>query len=137
MVRSSIVVSIFASVIASNAVAQGNPFDKYSPPWTDDDPPLHSWRSETGFHYIYERDIIRDGKTVTAWIRDKYWTLNNGAERIMSRMTFDCKGRYQYSAQTSYRPDGTVLQQIDRMDDWVYIRPDSANATYETVLCGS
>lgn len=114
---------------------QSDPIVQASPPWGNEEPEF-SWVSQYGHYWIYARDIQRDGSSVTAWIREKKLQPEpNGTVRTLTRMTFDCKGRYRYTAQTVYGENDRVIQEIDREDAWAYVRPDSAYDQYQNALC--
>ena len=128
------------------AVAQeAGPWTKYGEergvqavfPWGNEGPE-YQWESETGYHWIFARDVQRNGNSVSAWIREKFKSpLVDGTSRLLTRLTFDCDGRYQYSAQSSYREDGSVVQEINRTDDWIYVRPDTSFDVFQSALCGA
>ncbi|MCT2557363.1 hypothetical protein N0B51_00030 [Tsuneonella sp. YG55] len=131
-----------APAIAQSSVPETGPWTKYQQsavkpdyPWSDENPE-HQWESEHGYYWIFERDVKREGRLVSAWIREKYKTPQpNGTVLLTTRITLDCDGRYRYSAQSSYRSDGSVVQEIDRVDDWVFIRPGTKFEVFQQSLC--
>lgn len=129
-------IALIALGLSSQALAQEpNPFDRFDIPWGDDTPEF-AWENEHGYYWIYERDVRRQNGEVTAWVRERrFEPASNGTIRSLTRMTFDCKGRYRYSAQTSYGDDDRIIQEIDRESGWTFIRPETGYDTYQQALC--
>lgn len=122
-------------LFAAPAVAQVEPWERYAKPWGDDDP-KHQWWSEGGYHWFFDRDVQRRGTEVTVWLRQSFHEARpDGTVRLMSQVSFDCAGRYRYSAQTASRADGSETQSIDRLGEWTYIRPESHMEVFAEVLC--
>ena len=119
--------------------AQEDPWSGFrlDEPWGNDTPEF-SWRSETEWYWIFQRDIRRDDHGVTVWLNREFFTERfDNVQQIQSRLTFDCADRVRYSAETTYRADGTVIQSFDRLDDWQYIRPGSPFQTIAEEVCRS
>lgn len=106
-------------------------------PWGDETP-QHAWEGGDGYYWIFERDISRAGGHVTAWVREKRKVpASDGTVRTLTRLTFDCEGRFRFSAQSRYRADDAIVQEIDRLDEWTFVRPDSGYDTFQKALCQS
>ena len=106
-------------------------------PWGSN-PPDYSWLSEDRKEtwWIYKSDISRDGKQVTVWLN---WHNNEPAfhdpAKTVTRVTFDCDGKFRRSAETAYYKNGSLHHEVDRLEDWAYIRPRSSYAVFASTLC--
>jgi hypothetical protein len=124
-------------LLSTSATAQdANPFVKYVRPWGEKTPD-YAWQGEDDSHtWIYKKDVIRQNSEVTVWVYSSSRTPKpDGTSFTLTRTTFDCAGRLRYSAQTSYDTSDKVIQQIDRVADWTYIRPDTVNDDIQKKLC--
>ncbi|WP_150122823.1 surface-adhesin E family protein [Porphyrobacter sp. LM 6] len=121
--------------------ASCDPWEKYRAkesqpqPWGNETPD-YGWESEETTYWIYKSDISREGKNVTIWLN---WKLKNprplGASKMLTRLTFDCAGRFRRSAETALTEDGSLYDQVDKLEDWTYIRPRSPYAVIANSLC--
>lgn len=113
-----------------------DPVVKEAPPWGAK-VPAFVWVNDAGDNFwIMEEDISHEGVLVTAWINRHFATpLPDGTVSVVTRVSFDCKGRTRRTAETAYRANRTPVQEINRTEDWAYIRPDTASKLWETALC--
>ncbi len=121
-----------------------NPYDRFDGHWNGDEPVYpwdaqeakFTWLNDSGYYWINAKDIRQEGGAVTAWVNSKLIEpMANGTSHLLTRLTFNCEGQFRYSAQTAYSVDGLPIIEIDRVEDWKYVRPGSAFDTYQQALC--
>lgn len=133
---------IFAgSTIAAQEAGPWNEYRKYveakeAAPWGNSEP-AYVWENTSGDQmWVMPEDITREGGEVTAWVNVHFKApRTDGAVHALTRTSFDCKGRSRRTAETAYRANKTIVHEINRVEDWTYIRPDSVTKAYEEVLC--
>ena len=90
----------------------------------------------TDTYWVYERKVQREDGLVTLWLNRELNEPNRfGVKSVESRLVFDCKERVRYTAETTYKEDGSAYQSFDRLDDWRFIRPQSPFDTISAAVC--
>ncbi|MXO66267.1 surface-adhesin E family protein [Altericroceibacterium endophyticum] len=105
------------------------------PPWGDNVPD-HAWGSSSDTVWFNDSDIQKTGEGVAVWL---HWALRSpdtkGAVKYLTRVIFDCGGRFKFSAQSGYDEMGHEVFTRDGQGEWKFIRPDSNREMMSDAVC--
>lgn len=133
----SVVTLALCALLPNSAQAQADVSEPKVYPWGTATPAL-KWQGTESDYWIMEKDISWQAGQVTAWVIGQYKVATGeGVVKTLTRMTFDCAGRYAITAQSSFGANDKLLRENDYPFNWQYVRPYSATSSIGEGLCSA
>ena len=129
------------SLLSTLASARGEsgPWDGYVKPWESHGQDEPDWVShgKTATSWIHAKEVERlDGDNVSYWVHSHYWiTQPNRVTYLLTRWELDCGGRARRTSQSGYDSSGKSVMEIDRLQDWFFIRPNTTEQQVQGIYC--
>lgn len=127
------IMGLTLAFLSSAAAGQEKPWER---DWTGE-PPKHYFNTGDGSFWVFEKDIKRGGGWVTFWLHGEHSKNPNVRYRTsLWHVRLDCNGGYAIDANTTFKPDGSVLDNWDGVGSRALIRPGTMYQQLEAQLCG-
>jgi hypothetical protein len=122
------------AILSSAAAGQEKPWER---DWKGE-PPNYYFNTGDGSFWVFEKDIRREGGgAVSFWLHGEH--SKNAKVRYRTSLwhvRLDCSGAYSIDAETTFKPDGSVLDSWDGVGSRSLIRPGTMYQQLEAKLCG-